>query len=88
MCVAGDEEGIMKRLEAIQMQIQHVKEVLLREHANAAREEKFIKWERPQEGWWKMNVACGGTAIAGAGGVLRDSWGRWRMGSQLNIGLA
>ena len=34
-----------------------------------------IRWEKPIQGWWKLNTDgsyCGNTGLAGCGGVVRD----------------
>jgi len=49
----------------------------------------FIGWKRPQEGYVKLN--CDGAykdtlSIAGCGGLLRNSDGRWLQGYSRKIG--
>ncbi|GAU41583.1 hypothetical protein TSUD_271920 [Trifolium subterraneum] len=49
----------------------------------------FIGWKKPQEGWVKLN--CDGAykdtlELAGCGGLLRDSNGRWLTGYSRKIG--
>ncbi|CAL1404047.1 unnamed protein product [Linum trigynum] len=50
-----------------------------------------IGWTFPPEGWMTLNVdgaSCGNPVPAGAGGLIRDSTGRWRAGFVANIGSA
>ena len=42
-----------------------------------------IRWEKPIQGWWKLNTNgsyCGNTGLAGCGGVVRDDASRWVIG--------
>ena len=51
---------------------------------------KRICWERPPEGWMKLNKDrsfVGNLGIAGCGGVVRDKHGRWVRGFTRHIGL-
>ena len=41
---------------------------------------KGIRWERPPQGWMKLNIdgsANGNPGLAGCGGVIRDDARRW-----------
>ena len=75
-CVTGDKRVLLTRPEVIRVQVEKSKGTLLRGEETLMREEKFIRWERSQEDWYKVNVD-GATiqrlGIAGVGGVLRDS---------------
>ena len=49
-----------------------------------------IRWEKPVQGWWKLNIDgfyCGNTSLAGCGGVIRDDAGRWVIGFSRSIGM-
>lgn len=49
-----------------------------------------IRWEKPVQGWWKLNTdgsCCGNTGMAGCGGLIRDDAGRWIMGFSRSIGM-
>ena len=49
-----------------------------------------IRWEKPIQGWWKLNTDgsyCGNTGLAGCGGVVRDDAGRWIIGFSKCIGM-
>ena len=51
----------------------------------------IIRWHPPQPPFLKLNTdgsALGNPGLAGAGGVLRDHWGRWISGFSLHVGLA
>ena len=51
---------------------------------------KRIRWEKPIQGWWKLNTdgsCCGNTSLASCGGVIRDDAGRWVMGFSRSIGM-
>ena len=48
-----------------------------------------IRWEKPSQGWWKLNINgsyCGNTGLAGCGGVVRDDAGRWVIAFSRSIG--
>ena len=48
-----------------------------------------IRWEKPSQGWWKLNIDgsyCGNTSLAGCGGVVRDDAGRWVIAFSRSIG--
>ncbi|CAA7029235.1 unnamed protein product [Microthlaspi erraticum] len=66
----------------------HVKS---REHGVAiTRVQRQIAWQPPEGDWWKMNTdgaARENPGPASAGGVLRDTSGRWICGFALNIGI-
>ncbi|MCI34555.1 ribonuclease H, partial [Trifolium medium] len=51
----------------------------------------YIGWKRPQEGWIKFNNDMGACKdrgeIAGCGGLIRDSIGRWIKGYTRNLRL-
>ena len=39
-----------------------------------------IKWEKSEQGWWKLNTDGSWNAAVGStagGGLIRDSWGNW-----------
>ena len=41
---------------------------------------KQIRWEKPEQGWWKLNTDRSWNATMGttaSGGLIRDSWGNW-----------
>ena len=47
-------------------------------------------WEKPPEGWIKLNTdgcAAGSMGLAGCGGVVRDSHGEWISGFSRHIGI-
>ena len=47
------------------------------------------RWEKPPKGWIKLNMdgcALGSTGLAGCGGVVRDSHGKWISGFSRRIG--
>ena len=53
------------------------------------RESVYIGWKRPSNGWVKLNCdgACKGKReLAGCGGILRQSDGRWIKGFSRKIG--
>ena len=88
-CATGDEGKLDINKAEICSRIGQAREALLRGDDLGKKEEKFIRWKRPQDGWWKMNVdgaANRTSGRAGAGGLLRDSWGRWKTGLIVNIG--
>lgn len=48
------------------------------------------RWEKPPEGWMKLNsdgCAAGSPGLAGCGGVVRDSHGNWVTGFSRHIGI-
>ena len=48
------------------------------------------RWEKPPEGWMKLNsdgCAAGSSGLAGCGGVVRDSHGNWVTGFSRHIGI-
>ena len=52
---------------------------------------KQIRWEKPDQGWWKLNtdgsqVAALGSAVGG--GLIRDSRGNWVTGFTRKLGNA
>ena len=52
---------------------------------------KQIRWEKPDQGWWKLNtdgslVAALGSATGG--GLIRDSKGNWVTGFTRKLGNA
>lgn len=51
-------------------------------------ETKWLCWEKPEEGWWKLNTdGCvrRGDNKTGGGGVVRDNTGRWTIGFAMNL---
>ena len=51
--------------------------------------EKHIRWERPNQGWMKLNTdgsSLGNPEFAGGGGVVRDEHGNWIVGFSRKIG--
>ena len=51
---------------------------------------KGIWWERPPQGWMKLNndgSANGNPGLAGCGGVIRDDSGQWIVGFSKCIGI-
>ena len=51
---------------------------------------KGVRWEKPQEGWVKLNTdeaSKGNPGLAGCGGVVRNEDGRWIMGFARRIGV-
>ena len=47
-------------------------------------------WEKPPEGWIKLNTdgcAAGSMGLAGCGGVVRDSYGEWISRFSRHIGI-
>lgn len=51
---------------------------------------KSIRWERPPEGWMKLNtygLANGNPSMAGCGGVIRDDAWQWILGFSKCIGI-
>ena len=78
-CATGDATKVMADHRAICAGVKQAKATLLGEGSATRREVKHVRWERPPEGWWKMNVdgvASKGTRKGGTGGVLRDCWDR------------
>ena len=52
---------------------------------------KQIKWDKPTNGWRKLNVdgaSMGNSGMAGGGGLLRDDEGSWLGGFARRIGFA
>ena len=52
---------------------------------------KQIRWEKPSNGWMKLNVdraSMGNPSQAGGGGLLRDENGNWIGGFARRIGTA
>lgn len=52
---------------------------------------KLIRWDKPKDGWAKLNTdgsALGNPGLAGGGGVIRDCTGRWMVGFSRKIGIA
>lgn len=50
---------------------------------------RFIHWTCPAEGWLKLNVdgsSLGNPGPSGAGGLLRDQSGVWKIGFSLHLG--
>lgn len=50
---------------------------------------KHIRWERPIQGWMKLNTdgsSLGNPRIARDGGVVRDEHGNWIVGFLRKIG--
>lgn len=50
-----------------------------------------IRWELPSCGWTKLNtdgLANGWPGRAGAGGLIRDDYGRWMRGFRRNLGIS
>ena len=50
-----------------------------------------ICWDKPQEGWFKLNsdgASLGNPGKAGGGGLIRDSCGRWIKGYMRYIGIS
>ena len=61
------------------------------DHHPQSRIPQIIRWLPPQPPFIKLNTdgsALGNPGLAGAGGVLRDHWGKWVSGFFLHIGLA
>ena len=51
---------------------------------------KRVRWERPPEGWCKLNTdgaASGNSCLAGCGGIVRDEHGGWLAGFSRWIGI-
>jgi len=51
--------------------------------------EQRIRWERPCQGWFKLNTngsSLGNPGAAGGGGILRDALGNWVQAFSRNIG--
>lgn len=49
-----------------------------------------VRWERPDQGWMKINTdgsSLGNPGRAGGGGVIRDWTGRWIVGFSRRIGI-
>ena len=49
-----------------------------------------VRWERPPEGWCKLNtdgVASGNSGLAGCGGIVRDEHGSWLASFSRRIGI-
>ena len=56
-----------------------------------ARRVMQIRWERPQQGWIRLNTegaSSGNPGLAGRGGILRNEHGEWIKGFSRNIGRA
>ncbi|KAK9999984.1 hypothetical protein SO802_019587 [Lithocarpus litseifolius] len=52
---------------------------------------KEVRWEKPPEGWSKLNTdgsVLGSTGLAGCGGIARDNQGGWVAGFSRRIGLS
>ena len=50
-----------------------------------------VKWSKPPEGWFKLNLdgaSCGNPGKAGGGGLIRDCSGKWLKGFARSIGFA
>ena len=50
----------------------------------------MCRWEKPPEGWIKLNsdgCAAGSPGLVGCGGVVRDSHGNWVTGFSRHIGI-
>lgn len=57
--------------------------------ATDRREEVFVTWVAPQEGWYTLNTdgaAKGSPGPAGGGAIIRDHGGRFIMGMSTNFG--
>lgn len=65
--------------------------VKLKEHGQSReRVEKQISWNRPTNGWFKLNTdgaSRGNPGLATAGGAIRDEYGEWNGGFAINIGI-
>ncbi|XP_013607689.1 PREDICTED: uncharacterized protein LOC106314355 [Brassica oleracea var. oleracea] len=65
--------------------------VKLKEHGQSReRVEKQISWNRPTNGWFKLNTdgaSRGNLGLATAGGAIRDEYGEWNGGFAINIGI-
>ena len=51
---------------------------------------KRIRWEKPPDGWMKLNTdgsVIGSKGVAGCGGVIRDDGGNWISGFTKRIGI-
>ena len=51
---------------------------------------KRVRWERPLEGWCKLNTdgaASGNPGLAGCGGIVRDEHSGWLAGFSRRIGI-
>ncbi|GKV38468.1 hypothetical protein SLEP1_g46380 [Rubroshorea leprosula] len=58
---------------------------------NTQKESRLVCWEKPPEGYCKLNTdgsAHGNPGLASAGGVIRDHMGRWIVGFACKIGYA
>ncbi|BFG24885.1 hypothetical protein CerSpe_111590 [Prunus speciosa] len=59
-------------------------------HAHSKDSQKSLKllaWEPPRDGYFKLNVdGCHRRGLIGAGGVIRDSEGKWIAGFAVNLG--
>ncbi|GKV15349.1 hypothetical protein SLEP1_g26146 [Rubroshorea leprosula] len=58
---------------------------------NTQKESRLVCWEKPPEGYCKLNTdgsAHGNPGPASAGGVIRDHLGRWIVGFACKIGYA
>ena len=52
---------------------------------------KQIRWEKPEQGWSKLNTNGSWNAALGSaagGGLIRDSWGNWVVGFARKLGSA
>ena len=52
---------------------------------------KEVRWEKPPEGWSKLNTdgsVLGSTGLAGCGGIVRNNQGGWVAGFSRRIGVS
>ena len=52
---------------------------------------KEVRWEKPPDGWSKLNTdgsVLGSMGIAGCGGIVRNNQGGWVVGFSRHIGLS
>ena len=91
--VFGEEGKCRDKVQFLQDKAREVIEanVKLKEHGQSReRVEKQISWNRPTNGWFKLNTdgaSRGNPGLATAGGAIRDEYGEWNGGFAINIGI-